>query len=369
MKLKGSIVIAFSGRRYLMVRHRQRAWEFPGGRMEDGETPFDTAKREFLEETGLRGRNWKDCGTVRLDNGNLRLFSCQVSGKPEPDSEEIAEAMFFTAPPINLSFPREEYFGLLAIAGYMPKKKTDYDVAARDFDDSRGKTAGDEYWAPAIARWGHIQSDSKALDVGCGTGRHSVGMMGRCAEVWGMDFSAGMLAKANSKSRGCWLRGDAMSLPVEGGEFHNAMMILVLQHIDDEPRTLSEAFRILRPGGHLLLATVSHSRIRRHLTSKFPGLARIDLDRFMPVPELRWHLRNQGFQDVRTHLMRTDKKAESIESLLDRFRRRYISTLALVPEKDFERGMSIFEKRLRAEFGDTVETDVEITFISARKPT
>jgi ubiquinone/menaquinone biosynthesis C-methylase UbiE len=182
-----------------------------------------------------------------------------------------------------------------------------------------------------------------------------------------MDYSAGMLEKANSKSNGCWLRGDASKLPAAGERFDTAMMILVLQHVDDEPTALAEARRVLKPGGHLLIATVSNARIKRHITRLFPGLAELDLERFMPVPELKWHLRNQGFCDIRTHIMRTQKTSESVDSLVERFRMRFISTLALVPEEHFEERLATFERRLRAECGDAVMTDVEITFIEARK--
>jgi len=369
MKLKGSIVIAFSGRKYLMVRHRDRAWEFPGGRSEGRETPAETARREFAEETGLVGTRWNNHGIAELENGCLALFSCNVSGRPVPASEEIAEAGYFTAPPINLSFSRPEYFSLLQMAGHRSKKKTDYDVASRDFDNLRGRTVTNRIWTDSITRLGHIERKSKVLDIGCGTGRHTLGLRDECgAEICGLDYSGGMLSQANSKFRGCWLRADAVCLPVASRTFDRALLILVLQHVDDEPKAIAEAHRILKPGGRLLLATVSHSRIRHHVTRLFPGLARIDLDRFMAVPELKWHLENQGFRRISSKIMRTPKRTEAVEDLLERFRRRYISTLALVPEKDFGKNLALFERRLRKVYGGEVETDVEITFVSAYKP-
>ncbi len=46
-------VIAFNGDRFVMVRHRERAWEMPGGRLLKGETHEQAAVREFFEETGM----------------------------------------------------------------------------------------------------------------------------------------------------------------------------------------------------------------------------------------------------------------------------------------------------------------------------
>ncbi len=369
MKLKGSIVIASSGRKYIMVKHSERQWEFPGGHIEGKETPLEAAKRELKEETGLIGRNWKDCGIAELDNGNLALFSCTVSGVPKPDTEEIEKARYFTAPPMNLSFKRFEYFLLLEMAGWQSKKKTDYDIASKEFDNIRSKSPIHlDDWTKNLIKLGRIGKNSHVLDAGCGTGRYCLEINKHTgAKFTGIDFSRGMLSKANQKKSGIWLQGDASNLPFENGTFDTVIIMLVLQHVDDEPRVISQARRVLKPGGHLVIVTVSHARIKSHIMRHFPGLVKIDLDRFMPVPELKWHLDDLNFENVHHHKIRSQPTETSIDDMINRFRKRYISTLALVPEGDFEKNLAIFENNLRKNYGKTVKSDVEMVFIESRK--
>ncbi len=51
------IVVCFEDEtrdRFVVVRHRDRGWELPGGRVESEESAETAARREFSEETGRR---------------------------------------------------------------------------------------------------------------------------------------------------------------------------------------------------------------------------------------------------------------------------------------------------------------------------
>lgn len=57
---KHVLVIAKWNGKWLLTKHRERGLEFPGGKVENGETLLEAAKREAFEETGahLEGLQW-----------------------------------------------------------------------------------------------------------------------------------------------------------------------------------------------------------------------------------------------------------------------------------------------------------------------
>lgn len=108
-------VIAFRDDGFVMVRHRARAWEMPGGRLEEGESPEEGARREFIEETGMVLR--EIVGEMSVGRGSGRVLvgiagnriSCELS-------DDISNVDTFSSLPADLSFPRAEYEGMLAKA-------------------------------------------------------------------------------------------------------------------------------------------------------------------------------------------------------------------------------------------------------------
>ncbi len=44
-------------------------WELPAGRIDPGESPFDTASRELSEEAGLQASDWADLGSMHSSPG------------------------------------------------------------------------------------------------------------------------------------------------------------------------------------------------------------------------------------------------------------------------------------------------------------
>lgn len=81
--------------RFLVVEHKERGWELPGGHVEPGENPLEGAKREWQEETGLPlARVQRVAEHTRPDGSMGHLFLGAATDRNEPGGEvELAGAV------------------------------------------------------------------------------------------------------------------------------------------------------------------------------------------------------------------------------------------------------------------------------------
>jgi ubiquinone/menaquinone biosynthesis C-methylase UbiE/DNA-binding transcriptional ArsR family regulator len=106
----------------------------------------------------------------------------------------------------------------------------------------------------------------RVLDVGTGTGRMLQLLADRADRAVGLDTSHSMLsvARANLERAGVanWelRQGDVHSPPLDGASFDLVVIHQVLHYLDDPPRAISEAARLVAPGGRLLVVDFAPHR-------------------------------------------------------------------------------------------------------------
>ncbi|MGB0653588.1 MAG: NUDIX domain-containing protein [Thermoplasmatota archaeon] len=101
-----------SGDEFLLVRHRDRGWELPGGKLEGLEGPVHCALREFREETGHLIAGPRFVAKLRKDNGTCYLFSGGLGPQVQEvvADEAIEEMAWHRRLPVDgLSFPDDPY--------------------------------------------------------------------------------------------------------------------------------------------------------------------------------------------------------------------------------------------------------------------
>jgi SAM-dependent methyltransferase len=111
----------------------------------------------------------------------------------------------------------------------------------------------------AVLRRLHAREPRRVLDVGCGTGQLATRMRRDLdgVEVVGCDFSRGMLSQARSRDAGCrWVRGDAQRLPFAAASFDALVSTEAFHWFPSQADALDEFFRVLAPGGRLLVVLI-----------------------------------------------------------------------------------------------------------------
>jgi demethylmenaquinone methyltransferase/2-methoxy-6-polyprenyl-1,4-benzoquinol methylase len=105
--------------------------------------------------------------------------------------------------------------------------------------------------------WFGVEAGDRVLDVGCGTGFATRGLLEHTDDVWGLDQSAHQLERAYGKfgRRGPvrFVRGDAERLPFADDSFDAYWSSGSIEYWPNPVAALEEARRVTRPGGPVLV--------------------------------------------------------------------------------------------------------------------
>ena len=167
----------------------------------------------------------------------------------------------------------------------------------------------------------------RVLELGCGTGSMWLGqdeLIKRCRSLVLSDFSEGMLTAARETLHGYgtieYRRIDIQDIPYPAASFDAVIANMMLYHVPDLDRGLSEVRRVLKEGGCFYCATYGEKGILPYLCSSF------DLPLGDSGLNLAFTLQN-GEQTLRRHFERVERydyldslAVTNVEDLVDYIR-------------------------------------------------
>jgi ubiquinone/menaquinone biosynthesis C-methylase UbiE/DNA-binding MarR family transcriptional regulator len=191
---------------------------------------------------------------------------------------------------------------------------------------TRRRTQSEAFFSSAAGQWDKLREDLygatshlRALaglidpeavigDLGCGTGSISQTLSQFCDRIIAVDASKEMLDAARENLGGYgqveFRHGSLEKLPIANGELDIAVMMLVLHHLPEPKRVLTEAARVLKAGGRvLILDMMPHEREEYRQTMGHVWLG------FTEKQMTQW-LHNAGFKDIRWHALPPEAKAK-----------------------------------------------------------
>ncbi|HEX9160775.1 MAG TPA: class I SAM-dependent methyltransferase [Thermoanaerobaculia bacterium] len=135
--------------------------------------------------------------------------------------------------------------------------------------------SGGRYRREALERAG-LRPGMKMLDIATGTGvvaRAGAAVTNDGHAIVGLDPSFGMLAAGRAKAKFTNVQARSEALPFDDRSFDLITIGFALRHFADLDVVFAEAFRVLRPGGRVLILeiTAPESRLARSLLGAYLG--------------------------------------------------------------------------------------------------
>jgi 2-polyprenyl-6-hydroxyphenyl methylase/3-demethylubiquinone-9 3-methyltransferase len=176
-----------------------------------------------------------------------------------------------------------------------------YDQLADEWWRPRGKFAMLHWLAAARAALIPAASrpDAVLVDLGCGAGLLAPHLDGKGYRHLGVDLTGSALRQAAAHGVTA-VRGDVLAVPLADACADVVVAGEILEHVTDLPLAVSEACRVLRPGGLLVIDTLADTPLCRWLAigvaERVPGMAprgvhdpRLLVDRAVLVDECARH--------------------------------------------------------------------------------
>lgn len=117
-----------------------------------------------------------------------------------------------------------------------------------------------------LLNWANVKSAENIIDVGCGIGGSTLYLADKFnAKATGITLSPKQAARATERAREFKLEdktqfqvADALNIPFEDNIFDLVWSLESGEHMPDKTKFLQECYRVLKPGGTLIVATWCH---------------------------------------------------------------------------------------------------------------
>lgn len=235
------------------------------------------------------------CGVLRLPQSTVSRHLKTLSDQGWLRSRRQGTASFYAfSPEADAGAKRLWKVARAELEGWGAVEKDDLRLEA--LLKSR-RSEAERFFAGAAAEWDRVRAEAygnsfeyallRALpprewtiaDLGCGTGSFTVELAKTGAKVIGVDQSAAMLRVARKYMKEFdnveLHQAGLEALPIQDRSCDVALLVLALSYVAQVEPVLREAFRILVPGGRLLVVDAyahGDEQFRRKLGQARPGI-------------------------------------------------------------------------------------------------
>jgi SAM-dependent methyltransferase len=172
-----------------------------------------------------------------------------------------------------------------------------------DLEDRRQNIGEDYWWFAGKMELSSIllktilkKRKGIILNVGCGTGE-DLGIISKYGKTIAIDISKETLSKVAHTDTIQLIRGDAENLPFREDVFDIVLMQDVIEHLENDEKSIQQVFTVMNGGGHLIISVpaipflfsghdVGLGHLRRYTKKTFLNLVN---DRFIVKRFTYWN--------------------------------------------------------------------------------
>lgn len=242
------------------------------------------------------------------------------------------------------------------------QQKTNYNEISSTYNE-RYKVSGLDGVRDFLINLTTTTNSGKILEAGCGTGHwlNSLGHLGK--NLFGVDYSIGMLNVAkNNLTPANLVNADANKLPFKNNFFDLIYVINAIHHFNNPEKFVRDSFHLLKNNGAICIIGIEprESKNSWYMYKYFARTYEIDMERFPTFKSLEENMMSAGFKNISTspvHTVSTIKKNDEI--LSDHFAGKLgASQLALLSDDEYLDGIN----KIKYDIRKAAESNTDIFF-------
>lgn len=176
--------------------------------------------------------------------------------------------------------------------------------------------------------------NGRALDIGVGSGFLFKELSKRGCNTWGSDFAFNMVQNCHKRYGNRFMVADIETLPVGDDSFDLVTCLGVLEYLTHEEKAIGELYRIIRPGGYLVLAVASYIRVEyimNYMKRKIIWKKKEHLDPLIGVLSLYDYVRLYSPLNIKGKMVSAGFLVEKFECFGGRLLGKYFPMRIFVP--------------------------------------
>ena len=220
--------------------------------------PFENEFLKLLESIGRMASTVRAFKKKKMSKSTFNSMSSYLATKLVINSIRVANSLN-----VDLDKQLFEWWKLRKVKKFNVVKG--YNKLARIYDKMANLVI--EIEEPKVLRLLGDVKDKKILDAGCGTGRYSIILARKGAQVYGIDISRKMLGIAKEKAEKKKLKinfriGDITNMPYKDNQFDIVLSTLALDHVKNLKKAIHELIRVCKPKGKIIFS-IMHPEIAK----------------------------------------------------------------------------------------------------------